>query len=205
VLLIIHAYLSEPKNILDGKERYKDCVWLEEFKTSNQATSVFSFQPESFERSLVKFKEAPDELITTLEQYNSDIRTRDVAEGLVEFALENSAKASAFCFLMDKVSKAIKNPRAREGDDPHVSDRIVGLKEAQQSLEKSPDADNATNEQDQAPPFRAHIDKFLLESIEKDDGVEALREWTSYTVLTAQSTIFAERFHLAAADYYTCS
>ena len=192
VLLNIHAYISNPKNILGNQEKYKACDWLHEFQTATKTTGVFSFQPESFQLSLLKFNEAPGDLITILEQYNSDIRTRDVAEEMVKYAMRSSEDVkTSFCSLMGKIAKAIDNPRAQAEPDLHISERMFGLKEAHRESEKPQDARGAADEQEQVSNSRDRIRKFLEESMDKDDGVEASRKFESHSIL-AQVTIVPE-------------
>jgi len=173
VWLNMYAYLSEPKNILDGNERYKDCTWLREFRTSSQTTRIFSFQPVNFTMALLKFKEAPDELIATLEQYNSDIRTRDLTEEMIKYALKDSHNPpieDAFYFLLDKIVEAVDNPTAHDDGSAHASERISGLREAYGKFNDVPDAETSDNE---PPASRSKVRDFLHNSIEKDDGAEA--------------------------------
>lgn len=198
-MLNIHAYISEPNNILGNKEKYEACVWLPEFQTASKTTDIFSFQPESFQSSLSKFNEAPDELITILEQYNSDIRTRDVAEEMVKYAMGSSEDVkTAFYFLMDKIKEAIDNPRAKTGTGSYVSERMRGLRTAYQEVGKAPDARAAASEQGRILSSKEKVREFLLESIEKDDGVETSRKLKSHSIL-AQVTIVPECHWLAAS------
>lgn len=190
VLLNIHAYISEPNNVLGNKEKYKACVWLPEFQTPRKTTDIFSFQPESFQSSLLKFNEAPDELITILEQYNSDIGTRDVAEETVKYALGSSEDVkTAFFFLMDKIKEAKDNPRAETGTGSYDSEPMRGLRTAYQEVEKALDAHAAASEQGQVLSSKEKVREFLLESIEKGDGVETSRKLRYQSVLAQVSIV----------------
>lgn len=80
----------------------------------------------------------------------------------------------------------------------HVSERMRGLRTAYQEVEKALDARGAASEQGRVLSSKEKVREFLLESIEKEDGVETSCKLRPQSVL-AQVSIVPECHCLAVS------
>ena len=159
------SFIGDPRRALGSKHGSYD--WLQEFTKPNQANGPSRFTPDGFSKSLMKFNEAPDELIQRLEQYNSDIRIRDLSEEMVRYACRRNYTAKAWIFLMDKVAKLLEDSKVSTvASPPTLSDRS---KELHDALEKAREAEDADTQLTKTKPVSA----FLERSIAEDNREEA--------------------------------
>ena len=154
------SFIVDPGRALVS--RYKSYDWLQEFTKPNQASRPSGFTPEDFGNASMKFNEAPDEFIQRLEQYNSDIRIRDLSEEMVMYAFHNTFRAKAWVFLMEKVAKVLEDSKVSTGASRlTLSSRLKGLDDALRKALAIDDADTRLTS------------VFLERSIAEDNGEEA--------------------------------
>lgn len=125
VWLNMCTFFVQPEETLE--KRYASLDWLREFTGSHpfdrsqaDPSSPAHQSPNSllgnFSQSFKKFSEAPDEFILCLQQYDTDVRDRDLAEYLTVYALRIGLTGSLW-YLLEKIAQIERNSHTLEEAD----------------------------------------------------------------------------------------
>ena len=169
-----HLWLDICSFIMDAdrslRSRHGSYEWLPEFSRPSEAGRYSRFTPETFSKSILKFNEAPDEFIRRLEEYNSDIRVRDVSEEMIKYAMAYDDTARSWIFLMEKIAKVLDEPKSSVKKAPDsLSARSKGLHRA---LEVSEDPVVTQGQTSTSAWMRTFIERSIAEDSVEESSSE---------------------------------